>query len=155
MPTYLWLGLLVLFVIIESATMSMTTIWFALGSLCALILSCLPGISEPIQLITFVAVSGLSLWLLRPVARRYASVKKVATNADRVISQIGVVIDDIDNLRETGSIKVGGKIWTARAYNGETIEHDTHVRVLFIEGVKLIVEPAVAAEPTPVEPQEK
>ena len=145
MTPYIWLGILILFVVIEGATMSLTTVWFALGALCASILSCLPGVPEFIQFLAFVTVSGLSLWLLRPIARRYMSSKKVATNADRVISQIGVVIEEIDNLRNTGAVKVGGKIWTARAYTGEPIALDVRVRVLFIEGVKIIVEPAAVA----------
>ena len=149
--TFLWLLLLVLCIIIEAATMVLATSWFALGALGALILSLFPVIPEGVQIIAFVAVSALSLWLLRPLARRHLAVKKEATNADRVIQQIGVVLEDIDNLRNTGAVKAGGKIWTARAYTGEPIPKDAHVRVLFIEGVKLIVEPVAAAQ-TPHEP---
>jgi membrane protein implicated in regulation of membrane protease activity len=43
---------------------------------------------------------------------------------------------------------VDGKIWTARAASGQPIEEGAGVRVLFIEGVKLIVEPLTpGAEP--------
>jgi len=144
---YIWLGLLVLFIVVEASTMGLTTIWFGLGALCALILSCIPGIPEAVQITAFVAVSGLSLWLLRPLARRRLSVKKESTNADRVIQQIGVVTEDIDNLRNAGVVKAGGKLWTARSYTGEPIAENVNVRVLFIEGVKLIVEPVAAPVP--------
>ena len=146
---YIWLGLLVLFVIIEGATVALTTVWFALGALCALTLSCLPGVPETVQIVVFVAVSALSLWLLRPLARRRFSVKKEATNADRVLGQIGVVLEDIDNLQNTGAVKAGGKIWTARAHAGETIPKGARVLALSIEGVKLIVEPVVAVAEQP------
>ena len=145
--TYFWLGLIVVLVIVEAATIALTTIWFALGAVFALILSCIQGVSEMTQVLVFVVVSAVSLWLLRPIARRHLTGKKEATNADRVINQIGVVLEDVDNLNEAGAVKVDGKIWTARAYTGEVIPKDTRVRILFIEGVKLIVEPAVAAAP--------
>ncbi|MCL2747289.1 MAG: NfeD family protein [Oscillospiraceae bacterium] len=141
---YVWLGLLVISVLIEGATMDLVTVWFALGSLAALILSCIQPEAWIVQVIVFLVVSSLSLLLLRPLARRGLSLKKEATNADRVISQIGVVIEDIDNLHNAGAVKVGGKVWTARAYTGETILCDASVRVLFIEGVKLIVTPVIA-----------
>ena len=144
--TYIWLGLLVVLITIEAATMQLTTCWFAFGSLVALILSCIPGIDTTLQLVAFVVVSALTLLLLRPIARRRLSVKKEPTNADRVISQIGVVIEDIDNLRNLGAVKVGGKVWTARSYTGEPIACDINVRVLFIEGVKVIVEPAIVTQ---------
>ena len=147
--TYAWLGLLVVCVVVEALTLQITTCWFALGALAALILSCIQGIELPVQLVAFVVVSALGLLLLRPLTRRRLSVKKEATNADRVISQVGVVTEDIDNLQNTGAVKVAGKLWTARSFTGEPIGCDERVVVRFIEGVKLIVELVVTRQSPP------
>ena len=58
-----------------------------------------------------------------------------------MIGMKATVREDIDNLAATGSVMVDGKEWTARSSGGETITGGSVVKVLAIEGVKLIVEP--------------
>ncbi len=138
---YLWLAVIVVMLVIEAATVSITTSWFALGALFSLIVTSFAPDALLVQVLVFVVVSGLSLWLLRPLVRRYVSIKRTPTNADRIVGQVGVVLEDIDNLRNAGAVSMGGKIWTARSYTGEPIAKGDTVRALFIEGVKIIVEP--------------
>ena len=54
---------------------------------------------------------------------------------------------EIDNVRGTGAVSVGGKIWTARmaAPEGHAGKGET-LTVLRIEGVKLIVEKTTVEE---------
>ena len=73
--------------------------------------------------------------------KKYVNSRTTPTNADMGIGKDAVVTEEIDNLYGKGSVSIDGKIWTARmenelqhAYPGET------VKVLRIEGVKLIVE---------------
>jgi membrane protein implicated in regulation of membrane protease activity len=65
----------------------------------------------------------------------------VPTNADRVVGQAAMVVERVDNAAAAGAVRTDGKIWTARSSSGEPIEVGIGVKVLFIEGVKLIVEP--------------
>ena len=61
------------------------------------------------------------------------------TNADALIGKNALVIEEIDNVKETGAVKIEGKVWTARnAENGEIIEEGSQVKIIEIQGVKLM-----------------
>lgn len=134
-----WLALMVLLLILEAATAGLTSIWFALGALAALIASLFGG-ALWLQLVWFFAVSLLTLWLTRPLALKYLNSRRVATNADRVIGAEAVVTEDIDNIAGSGAVHVDGHEWTARSGSGANIAKGAVVRVERIEGVKLIVD---------------
>ena len=134
-----WVAATIVFVAVELATIGLTSIWFALGSLCALIAALL-GAPLWLQIVWFVIISVAALLLTRPLVKKYINGRTQATNADRVIGQTAVVKERIDNLAETGAVLAGGKIWTARSADGSTIEADAQVVVREIQGVKLIVE---------------
>ena len=134
-----WLALMVLLLILEAATAGLTSIWFALGALAALIASLFGG-ALWLQLVWFFAVSLLTLWLTRPLALKYLNSRRVATNADRVIGAEAVVTEDIDTVAGSGAVHVDGHEWTARSGSGANIAKGAVVRVERIEGVKLIVD---------------
>ena len=104
-----WLILLIIFAGVEGITAGLVSVWFCAGSLVALIATWL-GAGLPVK-----------------------------TNADRILGQEAVVLEEIDNLRGIGQVKVGGTIWTARSTQDEPIPKGTLVRVERIEGVKAIV----------------
>lgn len=135
----IWFALLVAFAILEIATMNLTSIWFVIGSLAGLLCSVFGG-SLFWQVVLFVIVSGVSLAVTRPIAKKYLNVTKKATNADRVFSMVGTVTEEINNTLCTGTVSIGGKQWTARSLSGEVLKVGTYVRPRAIEGVKLIVE---------------
>ena len=62
--------------------------------------------------------------LIRPMARKWLHPKMVKTNADRILDQEGVVVEEIDNLRACGQVKIGGALWSARSAGEETIPAD-------------------------------
>lgn len=137
---FIWLGLMVACLIIEGTTVGLYTVWFAIGAMLAAICAAL-GLEFYVQLVVFTLVSVLLLLLLRPVVKNYFSVKKSATNVDRVMEKIGVVIENIDNMTAQGAVYIDGKTWTARSYDGGPIPKGIHVSVKLIDGVKLVVEP--------------
>ena len=136
---YLWLGAMVLFGILEAVTAGIVSIWFCFGSLAALIAAALDA-SLTVQIIVFLVASALSLIITRPLIKKKILLRPTATNADALIGERGVVIEDIDNLENVGGVKIGGKVWSAKSADGGRIEKDSIVTVLQIEGVKLIVE---------------
>ena len=137
-----WLVLLIVFAVGEAATVGLTSIWFAAGALGALITSTLTE-NLLIQIIVFLALSLVTLLLVRPLARKYFIPRRVATNADRILGQEGIVTEDIDNLEAKGQVKVSGTVWSARSQRDEVpIPAGTRVRILRIEGVKVFVAPA-------------
>ena len=137
---YVWIALTVVFVIAEAATAQLTTVWFALGSVVALILAACGVESLTVQIIVFIAVSAITLIATRPLVKKMLKKKVVATNADRNIGETGITLSEINNLEATGEVKVKGVVWTARSENGDVIPEGSKVRVKKIEGVKLIVD---------------
>lgn len=136
-----WAVLFVAFLVIEIATAGLTSIWFALGSVGALISAAVaPSIHMLwLQVIIFLVISGTSMYFTRPIVKKYIKVKETPTNANRVLEMVGIVREDIDNMEAKGTVFVGGKLWTARAQGEVKIPVGTEVDILRIEGVKLIV----------------
>lgn len=134
---YVWIGLAVAFLIVEALTPQLVTIWFALGSSCALLLSAF-RLPLWLQICTFVAVSAVLLLIFRPYAKKFNK-NTEKTNAQGLIGCTGIVTEAIDNINGAGRIKIEGLSWAARSQNGETVEAGTRVKVLDISGVKLIV----------------
>lgn len=139
----IWLILLVVFAASEAATVGLTSIWFAAGSLVALIAALLGG-PLWIQLTLFFAVSLLCLAAVRPLAKRLLNSRVEPTNADRVIGAEAQVTEDVDNIHGKGAVVIRGITWSARSQDGGPIAAGTMVRVLRIEGVKVFVEPLSA-----------
>lgn len=137
---YVWLGLLVIFMIFEGATTALVTIWFALGSLAAVITSFITD-NVFIQAAVFLAVSVITLLVARPLVRNHKK-RAVATNADSVIGKLAVITEEVNNIQNSGALYIDGKVWTARSESGEVLPVDTPVTVVRIEGVKLIVKKA-------------
>lgn len=138
-----WLIAFVAFLVIEGLTMGLYSIWFAVGSVGALIAASIAPELYWAQIVVFLLLSGATLAGVRPFAQRALKSRKVGTNADINVGKIGKVIETICNEDATGAVYVYGKTWTARSSSDSvTIREDTYVKVLSIEGVKLIVEPA-------------
>ena len=138
---WVWLGVLVIFAIVEASTVTLVSIWFVGGSLAALIAALL-GAEIWLQVALFLAVSTILLISFRPLLKKFHQPKKVQTNAPANIGKLAIVTEAIDNLRGLGAVKLSGLTWTARSESGKGIEAGTVVCVKRIEGVKLFVEPA-------------
>ena len=144
LPSICWLAALIVLLIVEAVTVGLVSLWFAFGALAALITSFFTH-NIWVQFGVFLAVSLVSLLIIRPLARRYVTPRQVPTNADRAVGAEGVVTQVIDNLKATGQVSVKGAVWTARAEGETVIPAGATVKVLRIEGVKLIVAPVTAA----------
>ena len=137
-PSAVWLLLLVILVAGEAITVGLTFIWFAVGAMGGLLTAVLGG-EIWLQVVVFLLLSAVTLILVRPAAAKLLTPGISPTNADRVLSQIALVTEEIDNIAETGQVKLFGQVWTARSENGEVIPVQSRVRILRIEGVKVFV----------------
>ena len=136
-----WIAAMIFFIIVEAVTVGLASIWFAIGSVAALICA-LAGGPVWLQVVWFVAVSALTLYLTRPLVKKYVTGRAVPTNADRNIGRTAVVTEEISNIAATGAVKVDGLDWTARSVNDDvTIPKGAVVVIREIRGVKLLVEP--------------
>ena len=134
-----WLIALVLSIVIEIATLGLTTIWFAGGALLAVIAAAL-GLPLVVQIVLFFAVSLLLLYFTRPVAVKYFNKDRVKTNAESLVGKQAIVISEIDNLQGIGQVTVTGMEWSARPAE-EVITFRGGCLLIFfaIMGLKLIL----------------
>lgn len=133
-----WLVVIVVMAVIEIVTLGLTTIWFAGGALAAFLASLL-GASVLVQSILFIVVSVVLLSFTRPWAVEYFNKDRARTNADSLIGETGIVLQEIDNLKAQGMVSVRGQEWTARAADNTVISKETQVEIVEISGVKLLV----------------
>ena len=112
------------------------TIWFATGALVSLFVSFFVP-SFTIQVIVFIVVSVITIIAIKPLLKKFKAFSITPTNSDRVIGKVGDVVMKIEK-NKYGEVKIFGNIWTA--YSDQEIDVGEKVRVLSIEGVKLIVE---------------
>lgn len=136
---YVWLGLLILFLVIEIATVGLTTIWMAGGALGALILN-LAGLNLWWQIGAFLVVSFTMLVFTRPFVVKYINSHHEKTNYEGIIGKVVRITEKVDNLQQTGTAVVNGLEWTTRAERDDVIlDPGDLAKVVNISGVKLIV----------------
>ena len=141
MEPFIWLALLAVLLVIEAMTAGLTTIWFAGGALVAAVVSYF-GAGVVMQWILFLAVSLILLIFTRPIAVKIMNKDVTKTNVNSLIGQKAVVIQEINNLAQTGQVRISDVEWMARTFSDEIIPEDTVVVIREIHGVKLIVEKA-------------
>lgn len=141
---WIWLGAVALFSFIEAVSLSLVSVWFAVGALVCTF-AAYGGMSLTGQLLLFVGVSLVAFAAVRPLARRFLEPRFVPTNADRLVGTVGRVTEEIDNTAATGAVYLDGKTWTARSADGRPIPRDQLVEVAALEGVKVLVRPKAAA----------
>ena len=119
------------------------TLGFFLGPIAAaaLVTSGVALVGGPLALqwVIFILVAASSVAVLRPVARRHMNTPaKLRTGVAALVGKPAVVLERVD--ANGGSVKLGGEIWTARAYDEEQVmEPGTRVEVLKIDGATALV----------------
>lgn len=138
----IWIGVFILALIVEALTVTFASLMIGFGAIVAFLLGFI-GLSLTDQIISFILVSTVLLLLVKPIMNKYFALKKIEkTNIDAIIDEKGYVTKQINNLKQTGEVKVNGLFYTARnAQSDEVIEVDTLVQVIRVEGVKLFVKP--------------
>ena len=135
---YVWTVVTILAIILEITTAAIVSIWFIPAGLVALGIAIIWPDAIVWQIVAFAVISGVCLALSRTVFKKYINKKVIPTNYDRIIGMEGLVTEDIDSVNETGEVKVDGKRWSARMEDGTSVPKGEVVRVVKIEGVKVI-----------------
>lgn len=134
----LWLLAAIALVVVEGLTFNLVTIWFAIGSAAALIVSLVTS-SFQVQFLVFVAVSLVCLLAFRPLAARLKSPPE-ATNGDRNVGRTATVLTPLSP-DATGRVRLDGVDWNARTVGGATLQPGQTCRVVDIQSTLLFVEP--------------
>ena len=142
-----WLAAMVIFMAAEAMTVTLVSIWFAVGALGAILVALLGG-GLILQVTVFLALAVVLLMGLRGVVRKHFTPRITKTNIDSVIGATGIVITPVNNIAALGQVQVGGWEWSARSTTGSHIPAGAVVKVDRIEGVKVFV--SLAEEPAKV-----
>jgi membrane protein implicated in regulation of membrane protease activity len=134
---WVWVAVTIICIVIESLTLSLTTIWFGISSFVLVFLAFTP-IPFGAQLFIFVVLALVLLIFTRPVVKRKLNQKKIATNYERIIGQIALVTKKITAL-DKGSIKINGMEWTAAVKEDITLEEGSKCIIEEIAGVTAYV----------------
>ena len=132
---YVWLIIVIVLTVLEITTINLTTIWFVISGILALISSFFID-NYFIQFAIFVIFGVLFLVTTKPLLEKMFQTKKEATNYDRIIGSRGFVTEKITK-SQNGEVKVDGKRWSA--YADRVIKVGKTVEVLSINGVKVKV----------------
>lgn len=137
---YIWLGIAVVLAIVEVSTTQLVTLWFVIGAAATAVCSA-TFLKEQLvwQIVLFIAISAVLLILTRPLVKKLKTNDIVSTNSDRNIGKTALVISDIDPELGVGQVRVGNEKWSAKSDNGIKISEGQNVKVVGIEGVKLVV----------------
>lgn len=135
-----WLIAAGIFFIIEIATVGFLVFWFGIGALIAMVVSIfVPNVY--IQALVFIVSSTLLIFFTKPFVNKFVNKEKtIATNAYSIIGRTGIVTKEINDLKGTGQVKIGGETWSAKTLSEETIPENTEIEVVKIDGVKAIVQ---------------
>lgn len=136
----LWAALLIIFIIAEVVSVQLVSVWFAFGSLAALLCAHFTDISVMGQIAVFIIVSAVLLAATFPFIRKHMNLKYVATNSDLDIGQNATVIEEINFEKGSGRVTLSGVDWIAVPENSQDIiPVGSVVTVKNIDGAKLIV----------------
>lgn len=139
MEAIIWIALVIVFAVIEIATVGLTSIWFSGGALAAL-LAYAVGLNAVWQFLIFAGVSAVLLCFTRPWALKYLKPRLTRTNYEGAIDKNVCLTETVDNVKGTGTAIYNGQEWTARAYEEhQTFEAGAIVRVKEIRGVTMYV----------------
>jgi membrane protein implicated in regulation of membrane protease activity len=139
-PWVLWLIAAVVLAVGEIATMGFFIAPFAAGALVAALISA-AGAGTAISLVVFLAVSVVALAGLRPIARSHLRTPaQLRTGTSALVGSNATVIERIANHEGVGCVRIGGEVWTARAYDeDEVIDAGRQVQVVEIRGATALV----------------
>lgn len=134
-----WLIVAVAFGIAELMTTSLTLVWFSIGALILMVLSTFIE-SIIIQIALFAAISITLLVVFTKYFVDKDKTYKYNTNLQGIEQRTGIVKEEIPP-HMTGIVTLTGEDWTAISEGGEKIQVGELVKVIRIEGVKLVVKP--------------
>jgi membrane protein implicated in regulation of membrane protease activity len=135
-----WAIAAVILAVGEVLTVSFYLFPFALGAVAAALVD-LAGGGSAAQAAAFVAVTAVSLGVVRPIARRHVTMPPaLRTGTAALVGCTAVVTETIHNDAGRGAVRLEGEVWSARSYDDdEVIEAGARVTVVDIKGATALV----------------
>lgn len=135
---WIWMIIAALFVVGEIFTAGFFLLWFGIGAAVAGVLALL-GLSFGWQLAAFAVVSLVLFASSRRLAERFSKKQPPGIGADRFIGKQGIVLEDIDNVKNVGRVRLDKEEWRADSEAEAIIPAGKQVEVVRLEGTHLVV----------------
>ena len=145
---WVWLAVVAVSLIVEFFTWDLTSIWFAVAGLVALIMSAIDGINWVWQLGVFIVISAVLIIFVRQLCRKLLLKSDEKTNVDAFVGKKAKLLTAVGENENFGTIKFNGVVWNATTENGNKLEKDTEVEVVKVDGNKMIVKAVVEGNST-------
>ena len=138
----IWLCFALVLLAIEFITIDLVAVWFALSSLILVLITAIfPNLQLVWQIVIFIALSATLLVSTRKLVNKLMQKRKDGeTNLDLILNHKAIVIEEINNDLSLGAVRINGIVWNARSLNENIISDGALVKVVKIDGNKLIVE---------------
>jgi membrane protein implicated in regulation of membrane protease activity len=135
---WFWIGAAVFLSVAEIFTAGFFMLPFGIGAAAAAVMAYFETDEVP-QLVVFILVSAVSLYLLRRFVKIGDEVQH-NVGANRFVNQRARVIEEIDPQTGDGRVRMETENWRATT-DGAPIPEGAEVKVLEVRGTRLVVEP--------------
>ncbi len=136
---WFWVGVMIVCVVVESFTLTLTTLWFACGAFITIFVSMTP-LPFRWQVLIFVVLSCVLLVLTRPLLlKKMQGRKENRTNVNAVIGLTVPVTKAITQFAK-GEVKCNGTYWPAESKDGKELDEGTVCRIISVRGNTVTVE---------------
>ena len=137
---HIWLLVAVLLFMIEIFMTSFVAVCIGVGAL-ATGVGAYFGLSVTQQLFLFAGFTLLSLFLIRPFAKKFIFKTKdfVSTNADALLGKKATVVEIIDPNKLMGRVEIDGDNWKATSFDGKPITKGRIVTIVSSDSIILTV----------------
>lgn len=136
----IWLAVAAVLAVGEIVTEGFFLLWFAIGAAAASATSYC-GLGTEWVWGVFIVVSGILVIFSRPITNRFTKEQPAGIGANRYIGRPGVVLEEVNNLENTGQVRIGKEEWRADSSTDEVIPQGTKVRVTNLDGTHVVVTP--------------
>lgn len=134
---WFWLSVMILCLVFEAVTFSLTTIWAVLAAFPMIFISRAP-VPFRWQFLIFFLVTILLLVFTRPFAVKKLKLGRVSTNVNSLEGQEILVIKKITKFEKGEVRSSNGVVWAAMCH-GEEIPKGSVCEIVGVEGNTLIV----------------
>lgn len=135
---WIWMIIAAFFVVAEIFTAGFFLLWFGVGAAVAGVLA-LFGLGFGWQVGVFVVVSGVLFVVSRRFAEKFTKKQPPGIGADRFIGKEGMVLEEVDNVKYTGRVRLNKEEWRADSETGDVISAGKRVEVVRMDGTHLVV----------------
>jgi len=142
---WIWMILAAIFFVGEIFTAAFFILWFGVGAVAAGVLA-LVGAGLGWQFVVFIVVSLALVAASRRFAERFTKAQPPGIGADRFVGETCDVLDEINNTKNTGRVRMNREEWRAESDTGDILAPGTRVVVVRLTGTHLVVRKIAGGE---------